>query len=537
MADDTGKELVGKFDRVRSERMVWHSHWQDIRDLVRPHTSDFDYEAFIGEKKTAKIFDGTAPWALEQLVSSLHSYLTSPVDRWFNVTIKGVPYSALPPIVLEYLEAVADKIYSEYSRPQVNFNSSIHEFYLDICAFGTGNIYQTYDPEERHIVFRSFPLADCYIIENKNGEIDTMYRVIEMTSRQINQKFDKAPDDVSVNKDKNQDKKWKVIHAVFPRTDRDKTKLTKTNKKFASIWVMQQTKDTLEESGFDNFPYHSARWTKLAGEIYGRSPGMTCLPDIKMLNQMSKTTIKAAQKIVDPPLLVPDDGFVLPIRTAPGAILIKEAGAENIEPLVTGGNVELGLAMEDQRRTAIIRCFFVDWLLQQKNNIEMTATEVVDRREEKFRQLGPVLGRLQSELLGPMLVRTYQILDAHNQLPLPPAELQGVNLGIEYVSPASRAQYGSKALAIRAFINDITPMIQSAPQTLDIINVDELAKETAKMRDVTRKILRTDEEVAGIRQARAEKEQQALAASAGKDMASAFKDVSKGRRDLSEAAS
>ena len=84
---------------------------------------------------------------------------------------------------------------------------------------------------------------------------------------------------------------------VFPRKDNDAYGGIKVKKAYASIWVLLKDKEIITEGGFDSFPYHTARWTKLAGETYGRSPAMTCLPDIRMVNMMSKTIIKAVQLV------------------------------------------------------------------------------------------------------------------------------------------------------------------------------------------------------------------------------------------------
>ena len=152
-----------------------------------------------------------------------------------------------------------------------------------------------------------------------------------------------------------------LVHAVFPREERDATKVTAENKPFASVYIEPDQKVVLSESGFDEFPYMAPRFTKASSELgYGRSPSMTALPDIKMLNKMSEVTIRAAQKQVDPPLLVPDDGFMLPVRTIPDGLNFYRSGTrDRIEPLNIGANNPLGLNMEEQRRQAIRAAYYV----------------------------------------------------------------------------------------------------------------------------------------------------------------------------------
>ena len=158
-----------------------------------------------------------------------------------------------------------------------------------------------------------------------------------------------------------------IVHAVMPRDEenRDDYKLDAENKPYASCYIDPEEKVLLSESGFDEFPYMVPRWKKSSYEIgYGRSPTMTALPDIKMLNKMSEVTIRAAQKQIDPPLMLPDDGFMLPIRTVPGGLNFYRAGTrDRIEPLQIGANNPLGLQTEEQRRQAIRSAFYVDQLI------------------------------------------------------------------------------------------------------------------------------------------------------------------------------
>ena len=187
---------------------------------------------------------------------------------------------------------------------------------------------------------------------------------------------------------------------------------------------------------------------------------MTALPDVKMLNEMSKTTIKAAQKQVDPPLLVPDDGFLLPVRTVPGGLNFYRSGTrDRIEPLNIGANNPLGLNMEQQRRDSIRAVFYVNQLMMQQGP-QMTATEVIQRNEEKMRLLGPVLGRLQSELLQPMILRVFNIMLRNKLFPIAPEVLANQEIDNEYVTPMALAQRSQELQSMMrglAIFSQITP--------------------------------------------------------------------------------
>jgi len=225
---------------------------------------------------------------------------------------------------------------------------------------------------------------------------------------------------------------------------------------------------------------------------------MNALPDVKMLNKMSETTIRAAQKQIDPPLMVPDDGFVLPVRTTPGALNFYRTGTrDRLEPLQIGANNPLGLNMEEQRRNAIRQAFYVDQLLMSQGPA-MTATEVLQRNEEKMRLLGPVLGRLQSELLQPLISRSFALLLRNGLLPAAPEQLQGQDIDIEYVSPLAKAQ---RLTDLQSMLRGFEVMMQVAEiaPVMDYLDSDKLVQYLVEVTGIPARVIRSDDEVARIR--------------------------------------
>ena len=223
---------------------------------------------------------------------------------------------------------------------------------------------------------------------------------------------------------------------------------------------------------------------------------------------MSKTTIKAAQKQVDPPLLVPDDGFLLPVRTVPGGLNFYRSGTrDRIEPLNIGANNPLGLNMEQQRRDSIRGVFYVDQLMMQQGP-QMTATEVIQRNEEKMRLLGPVLGRLQSELLKPLIDRVFAILLRNDMLPPAPEFLSGRDIEIEYVSPLAKAQKTSELQSIMRAIEILGSLANISP-VFDYVNFDNLVKHLADIVGMPQKLLKSQNQVNAERE-QAQQQQQEM---------------------------
>jgi hypothetical protein len=332
-----------------------------------------------------------------------------------------------------------------------------------------------------------------------------------MPARAVVKRFgiDNVPAKIQKKEQENPYEMITLIHAVYERGERDTTKLTSENKPIASVYMDPDSKTILSESGFDEFPYMAPRFLKASFEIgYGRSPAMTALPDIKMINKMSEVTIRAAQKQVDPPLLVPDDGFILPIRTVPGGLNFYRAGTrDRLEPLNIGANNPLGLQMEDQRRKAIQSAFFVDQLILGQGP-QMTATEVVQRTEEKMRLLGPVLGRLQAELLQPLINRVYNILARRRVFAPAPEFMANGSIDIEYVSPLAKAQRQGDIQSAMRLLEMMQPMVQLDPSILDNVDADGFVKHLIRVLSVPATAVRGEEEIARIRQQRAAEQQQ-----------------------------
>lgn len=489
-----------RLQRMKAQRSPFNTDWNDIRDFVRPITVSFNPATgqYISVR-TELMFDGTAPEALEELGSALHSFITNPADRWFELQVEGVAQTDLDSDALEWLDRVSDIIYAYYSREDSCFNLALHECYLDIASFGTTCLYQSWDAETQGLLFMAKPLQQCYFLENSKGRVDTVHIVYNWNIRQIKQEFGEVlpPELMKVDKD---DKVFEIVHCIYPRADRNSYSAMPSNMLLASCWICCETKELISESGFEALPYHVARWTKLSGEVYGRSPAKKCLPDIKMLNAMEKTILKAGQKITDPPLVLTHEAFMLPIRTSPGGLIFRENEENKVEPLITGANLPWAEDKAQQKRDFINKCFHIDWIRREKKRAEQTAFEVQDERDEMLRQLAPMLGRLVTELHGPMIARSYDLLNRHGKIPPAPSSLQGGTLRVGYLSPAARAQIGTRANQIGRFLQDLIPLSQANPDIMDVIDMDSAAQEYALARGVPRRILRSADEIAGIRE-------------------------------------
>jgi hypothetical protein len=493
---DLTKSLLSRFEKLEGQRQNWETHWQEVADYMQPRKADVTKQRARGDKRMEQVFDSSPIQAVELLAASLHGMLTNPSTPWFTLRFKDEEIDNEDEAKL-WLESSTDAMYTAFNRS--NFQQEIFELYHDLITFGTAAMFIEEDNDDI-IKFSTRHINEVFIAENDKGRIDTIYRKFKISARAAIQKFGKTvSSDVQTKAKKDPYEEIEILHAVYPRADFNPNKKDKANMPFESVYIEFKNGNELSVSGFREFPFVVPRYLKASNEIYGRSPAMTALPDVKMLNEMSKTTIKAAQKQVDPPLLVPDDGFLLPVRTVPGGLNFYRSGTrDRIEPLNIGANNPLGLNMEQQRRDSIRAVFYVNQLMMQQGP-QMTATEVIQRNEEKMRLLGPVLGRLQSELLKPLIDRVFAILLRNNMLPQAPEFLSGRDIEIEYVSPLAKAQKSTELQSIIRTVEILGSLANVAP-VFDYINFDNLVKHLADIVGVPQKILKSQSQVNAERQ-------------------------------------
>jgi hypothetical protein len=297
--------------------------------------------------------------------------------------------------------------------------------------------------------------------------------------------------------------KFEVVHAVFPREDYDKDKLDRLNMPFANLYVDKEEKKVLYQGGYQEFPYMVPRWEKDSDELWGRGPGMDALPDTKMLNQMRYDDIRAMQKLIDPPLLVQRETSISSTRTSAGSVIYYKSG-EKPESLNTGGDYQIAMDAEEKQRQMIMQCFYADLFAifaQIPDNLQMTATEVRERVEERLMLLGPSLGRLQVELYNPMLSRVFWILYRGGFIDPVPRALAGEGLEVEYVSKLALAMRQVESQAIRqtlAFVVDASQLDRSA---LHVLNVRKATRGIAERNGTPEEFLRNDREIDALVQA------------------------------------
>jgi len=530
---------IDRFEKLKEGRSNWNAPLQEIADYCYPRQAVFENDGYMvpAEDRMSKVFDSTAIHAVEMLAGGLHGMMTDLSNEWFTLTLNDNEYEGDKDIET-WLDEVTKILYTMISDPFSGFSVAHHELYMEFSAFGTGCLYVSEDVKKKIVRFNAIPLAQCYVDENKDGHVDTVYRRFYRTVRQLVEQFGRSKVSLEVGKKydkKEYDTKIEVIHAVQPNEKKATRKGAKGWFPWVSCYLEVSNKHKLSESGFYEMPYMVPRFFRAPGEVYGRSPGWTALPDIKMLNTMQETIIKSAQKVVSPPLMAPDDGFFSPIRTMPNSINYYRAGtADRIEPMPSGGNIPIGLEMTNELRIRISKMFYLDQL-EFGQSPQMTATEVMQRTEDRLRLLNPVNGRLQQELLGPEIDRLFNIAGRFGLIPPPPEAIQGKPIKIEYTSPIAMAQKQLKAQGLMKLMQVSAPVIDHDPQAFDKIDSDKWLEYVGRLYSVNPKIFRSNETVSEIRQQRGQAQEREQQSNEQLSNASALKNVAGAMEGLSNA--
>ena len=493
---------------MASARQTWEDHWQEILDYVMPRKAEVTFIRAKGEKRTEILFDSTAITANNLLAASLQGTLTSPSLQWFYLKIKNPEFNQDREVQL-WLEDSAKRMYVLFN--ETNFNSEVHELYLDLCSIGTGCLFveegkEGFDKDLIH--FNCLHISEYYIQENVDGYVDTLYRRYKLTARQAVQEFgeDNIGEKITEAIKDKPDKMFNFIHAVEPTQDYERSVgKVATKLPFHSCHVCEEDKMVVRSGGYNEFPYLVPRWAKATGEIFGRSPSYNALPDIKTLNKAVEIGLKAWSKAIDPPLLVQDDGVIGKVRMTPGGITVIRNDAA-VQPLQIGSNWQITDLKETQLRTAIRQAYYSDQL-QLQEGPQMTATEVQVRYELMQRLLGPTLGRFQSEFLNPLIERVFGLMLRAGALSLAPDIIENQQVDVEFVGPLARSQRMEEAVAVERLYQLAMQIGQADPQILDIINHDQAIRMRAELLGVPKSVLRGVDEVEEIRQQRAEQQQ------------------------------
>lgn len=539
MPQHTADQIIKALDRAKTDRINFDSHWQDVADLVLP-TRSFTRNLVAGERLRQRVFNATAPNAAMSLASALHGLLMNPAIRWFGLASDDFE-DRFDEESEDWLYESSSRMLSYFNHPASGFATSSFETAQDLVSFGTAVVM--FRRTRNWLSFQARQISNFYMVENDEGIQIASYREFEMTLDDAVMRFHHftpglAPETIALA-GKNSDKKITIVHFVFLRDERDPIRRNGRNKPWGSIYVERDRKRIIGESGFEDRIYLTPRWSKAPEEVYGRSPAMMSLPNIRIVNAMTRTQIIAGEQMVRPPMVIPANSTEGPISTAPGSFNYYRAGSrDRPEPMNLGTRVDVGAELIRAVEDKIEEAFFLDrFKLPQGGDglgqPRMTATEIIDRRQQGLLMASPILSRLYAEWLSPTIQRVFNWMVRTRRFSPRPPQLR--NISISYLSPMALSQRASESQGFVAAMNTANSILVIDPTVVDNLDGDEAFRRSFSQWNVDPKYLRRRDEVAAIRANRAQMQEAAEqvelfqgAAAGGKDAAAALKDTSGG---------
>lgn len=525
--------------QLHNERNSFLSHWKDITDNLMPRRGRFYVgDNNKGEKRNSKIIDATATMALRTLRSGMMAGVTSPARPWFRLTTPN-PTSSEIGSVKTWLQTVSDRMSTVFLKS--NLYNVLPIIYSDMGGFGTGCMLVEEDPVDV-VRFYPFPIGTYCIANDHKLKVNTFTREFRMTVRQIVEKFGYDPIMKKINWENisttvkqlyqnNQTEAWiDIAHVIMPNADYAPGKKLSIFKKYISVYYElgftgASVANTnylggdldkgkyLRMDGYDYFPILSPRWEIAGEDVYGTScPGMTALGDIKQLQLGEKRILQAVEKMINPPMI--------------GSVALREAKASILPGDITyvdDRNAGVGFkpahevrfdvnameAKQAQVRQRISRAFYEDLFLMLANTDrrQITAREIEERHEEKLLALGPVLEQLNQDLLDPLIDIVFDIMARKGLIPQAPREIAGQDLKVEYISVMAQAQKLSGLAGVERFVSFAGQVAAASPEVLDKVDMDQLIDVYGEIVSLPNGIVRSDEDVAAMREERAHAQQ------------------------------
>jgi Bacteriophage head to tail connecting protein len=540
---DKRSRLLTRKQALWNERSSWDSHWRDIATYQMPRAGRFiSTDVNKGGKQQQSIYDNTAIFAHRTLAAGMMSGMTSPARPWFRLGLSDKDLMEYAP-VRDWLFQVADTMRAIFA--QSNTYNTLHQCYEELGAFGTWADFVQPDFEN---VIHHYPMTvgEYALSTNDKGIVDTVCRQLQMTVGQLVKQFGKDKCSIAVQNlfDRGTLDSWvPVIHMVQPRADRDSSKQDAKNMPFSSCYFEQNgdSEQYLGEGGYKRFPALCPRWVVTGNDIYGRSPGMDCLGDVKQLQHEQLRKGQAIDYQVNPPLQVPSQYKDQARNRLPGGVMfVDQTGPGGGIRSAYDVNLRLDYLLADiqDTRDRIRGAYYADLFLMMANDRRSgtTATEIAERHEEKLLMLGPVLERLHNELLSPLIDITFERMSDAGILPEAPPELQGQDLNIEFVSTLAQAQRAVAAAGSDRLLGTVNTLVQVWPEVRHKIDAMQVIDDYAGLFGVNPKMVRPDEvaqEMAAAEAQAAQAQQQGMAAAQAVESAKTASDINpQGMRDV-----
>lgn len=507
------KELQKRGEELEKARDRFVPQWEEIAKYITPGRGVFDdAEPNQGDRKDKYLLDATPFQALTTLAAGMQGGLTSPSRPWFKLGVTDPELGDYEPVRV-WLDEVERRMLHVMGRS--NVYNCLHTLYAEVGAFGTGAIYVEEDPTEA-LRCAALTAGEYSVAFDSRGMPSEFCRTFWMDAAQMADKFgyDALSDVVQSALDNGQRGQWFRVHHLILPNDKfsplDEKERAARSMPWASVYWEHGKERPLRVSGYEEFPVLVPRWDVVGSDYYGRGPGWAALGESKMLQELRYDYLGAQKLSIKPPVMGHTGLKKARIDLSPGALTYYE-GEAGIRPIYqVQPDIPGQLQAIAESRQLVQRFFYADLFLMLAANDtrDMTAREVAERHEEKMLMLGPVLERLENELLDPLIERVFAIMDRMGLLPQPPEDLGGKLLQVEYISVLAQAQrmVGIEGIErLSRFVGEFAPL---KPEVLDKVDFDEAIEQYARKLGVPAAVVVSDEAVAVLREQRAEQQAQ-----------------------------
>jgi hypothetical protein len=536
------QEKIDRFKELCSGRGNMESYWQILHDYFYIEASDINASYAPGNELTVSyLWDATTLECADVLASGFMNYLTPPTSKWFKLKPKDQKLSE-DKEVADFLENVSNEVYHALNRS--NYYDQSFPAFKSSGVYGTSLLLEEEDLED-DIRFHNLPLKQVCIVEDARGRVIEYYIEFEYTALQAATRWGKDALSHEMQEELNarQDKKHKFLLFIGKRFRRDIRSETKENLPVEALWIDVEGKKSVEEGGYNEFPAMCHRFDKRPFIPWGFSPAMKALPFARLLNAVAKTNLRSMMKRTDPPIALPDNAFIMPFNANPRAVnyykkTVMDGGSKDIFAFANYGDPAFGTQAVEYYAQKVQTLMFRDVFLAFEGiSKQMQNPEVYERINEKMTLLGPAVGRWTAEVSNPIITRTIGILYRRGRLPkVPDAMLDNPQYEIDYVSQLAQAQRRSELNSLVTALTMTGQMANFAPEILDGVDADKTREEVWGITGAPVKVLRSDDEIQKIREARAKQQAQAQQLQTVSEGAKAVQSAAAADKLLAEAA-
>ena len=430
------EELIKRSEVAQRKKDLFEDLYRDCYEFALPQRQLYGYWEgnSVGNKKMNRVFDSTAINSTQRFSNRLQSGIFPPQRKWCKIE----PGNDIPPERKNEVQAVLD-VYNEKMFSvikQSNFDIAIGEFLLDLSV-GTACMLVLPGDDIAPINFIPVPMFLVAYEEGANGQVDKVYRKMRMKGESITQQWKDAelPQSVQQRIDSKPTDDVDLLEATTYDAERGD---------WCYHVIDSSSREEIVYRRMKSSPWVISRYMKVAGEIYGRGPLITALPDIKTLNKTLELVLKNASLAISGVYTAADDGVLNPqtVRITPGAIIpvARNGGpqGESLRALPRAGDFNVSQIVINDLRMNIKR-ILLDESLPPDNMSARSATEVVERMKELAQNLGSAFGRLINETMLPLVSRVLQVMDERGLIDLP-LRVNGLEVKVTPVAPLAMAQ-------------------------------------------------------------------------------------------------